>query len=117
MNRHQLNVHTFHRDGEVPPTDPEAWIMWQYEHYLLTDKDAILALAKHRRYRAMFRDQPDTELISAEDIQTFEEAMLPEESFADRKARRAQALDDLAQALQDMDNVEDLDAERVIDEP
>ena len=47
--RTAANFLKFLQSDEIPPADEEQWILWQFEQYILTDKEATLKPAEHRR--------------------------------------------------------------------
>ena len=47
--RTAADFYKFLKSDETPPADEEQWILWQFERHILTDKEATLKLAEHRR--------------------------------------------------------------------
>jgi hypothetical protein len=52
MPREKLSFKKFLESGEVPPADEEAYIVWRFQAILLTEQQAIDALAEYRRGQA-----------------------------------------------------------------
>lgn len=48
-----ITLTDFLRTGEVPPTDFEAYIFWQYKKGLIGEKEAVIVIANHRRDAAL----------------------------------------------------------------
>jgi hypothetical protein len=52
ISRKPLNLREFVKSGEVPPDGYEEYQVWLFERSIITEKEALRAIADHRRDKA-----------------------------------------------------------------